>query len=715
VESSDLLVNLVVALAAALVGALIAARLGQSVILGYILAGVAIGPYTPGFVGDRTTVEALAEIGVILLMFAIGVQFSLRDLLRSGRAAMVGSTVQVLATIGLGALVGVTFGWEPIEALFFGAVISNSSSTVLSKVLGDRGEMNTPPGRLALAWSTMQDLGTVVLIVLLSALATDSDALLLDLAREVGKALLFLVLLIPVGLRALPWLFAKVAALRSREVFVMTVAVVALGLSYGASFFGLSLALGAFVAGVVVSESDLSHQILGEVLPLRDIFAGLFFVSVGMLVDPGFVARNLPLLLLTLLLIVAIKGGIVAALAWWLSTPTRAAVLTGALLAQSAEFSFLLARVGEDVDAVSPTVFSLMLAGAAASIVLAPGVYVGAKPLAAALGDRRPALRSVAVLDPPAADPAPSGHAIICGYGRVGSVVGQAIGRRFRFVAIEEDPRVVELLRRQEVRVVQGNAAIPMVLEQANPARASVLVVALPDPVATRQIVDYVRERYPRLDVVVRTHSAAERRLLIERGVEEVVLGEWELALEMTRHTLRRFGVGTLEAQELIQRLRRQVGTEPAPGGRRAGQAKSRAVASRRTRLGEAEAASARRGEVDVEGQADAEPEGMGHRLRQRAGDLRRPGPAVGRSDGVDVDQPEPETVQRTGAQEDGQKATQPPARRDEDGEAQPEDRAQHQVDQGPGDQHRPEPGVRIERGGAMQKGGGEPERPEAG
>lgn len=237
-EGSDLLINLVVALLAALVGAIAAVRLGQSVILGYILAGVAIGPSTPGFVGDITTVQALAEIGIILVMFAIGVQFSLRDLLAAGKVATLGSTAQVLLSIGLGYLVGRLLGWEPLESLFFGAVISNSSSTVLSKVLGERGEIDAPHGRVALAWSTVQDLGTVILIVVLSAFSTDGNALLPGLAWEVGKAALFLALLVPFGLRTLPWLFAQVANLRNREIFVLTVAGVALGLAYGPPFSG---------------------------------------------------------------------------------------------------------------------------------------------------------------------------------------------------------------------------------------------------------------------------------------------------------------------------------------------------------------------------------------------------------------------------------------------------------------------------------------------
>lgn len=564
-DSTGLLANLVIALVAAVTGAILAARLRQSIILGYILAGVAIGPFTPGFVGDVATVDALAEIGIILLLFTIGLQFSLRDLFRAGKVATLGSAIQVLLMLGLGYAAGVALGWEPLEALFFGAVISNSSSTVLSKVLGERGEMDAPQGQLALAWSTVQDLSTIILIVVLSALATDSEALVSDLALQVGKAAIFLALLVPVGLRVLPWLFERVAGLRNREVFVLMVGAVALGLAYSASFFGLSLALGAFVVGVVVSESDLSHQILGEILPLRDIFAGLFFVSVGMLVDPVFVVRNLPLLLLTLGLIIVLKGTLIAVLAFLLGAATRTAVLTGVILGQSAEFSFLLARVGRDLDAVSPTVFSLMLAGAAASIVLLPSVYRATLPIAGSLQMWRPSLSDhESVLETGAVGPDPElrGHAVICGYGRVGQIIGRVLRHRFRFVVIEEDPHIVQRLRGEGFTVIRGNAAIPGILARVNLERARLLVVAIPDPVATRQIVDEARRLHPRLRIIARTHSELERRFLLSRGVEAVVLGEWELGLEMGQHVLRDFGVSSLEAQAIVQHLRGQGGME---------------------------------------------------------------------------------------------------------------------------------------------------------
>jgi CPA2 family monovalent cation:H+ antiporter-2 len=560
-DSAHLLVNLVLALAAALVGALLAVRLGQSVILGYILAGIAIGPFTPGFVGDMRAVEALADIGIVLLLFTIGVEISVRDLLRMGRVAVLGGTVQVLLTLGLGFAVGTGLGWRPLEALFFGAVIAISSSAVLGKLLGEGGETGAEHGRLGLAWSTIQDLSTIVLMVVLAALAAGGDNLATDLLGALAKAGAFLALLVLVGPRVLPWLFERVAALRNREVFIVAVAVVILGAAYVSSQFGLSLALGAFVAGMIVSESDLAHRILGEVLPLRDILAGLFFVSVGMLVDPRFVWENLPLVLLALALIVIGKGLITALLTWGFTRSVRTALLTGVLLAQAGEFSFLLARLGTDLGSVSASAFSLMLAAAVGSIVLSPSLYRLAGPASRWLERRLPASALAKRLTRAAeGEPAPRRHAVICGYGRVGRVIGAALRRRnLPFVVIEHDIQLVRRLRERGVPALLGNADNPVLLEKAHLAQARLLVVAVPDALATRLIVDYARHANPELEVVVRSHSLELVDHLRRQGVDEVVMGELELSLEMARRTLRRFGVSAMETLAIVQGLRQRA------------------------------------------------------------------------------------------------------------------------------------------------------------
>lgn len=554
-ESTGLLVNLSIALVAAAIGAAASVRLGLSPIVGYIVAGIAIGPFTPGFVGDLEVVGSLADIGVIFLMFAIGGQISLRDLREVGRVAIVGGTVQVLATIGVGVGVGVALGWSPLEALFFGAVISNSSSTVLTKVLGERGELDTEHGHVSLAWSTVQDLGTIVLIVVLTALA-GAGATAGDVAIAIGKAVLFLVIVLPVGSRVVPRLFEFLASFRRREIFILGVVALALATAYAGSLFGISLALGAFLAGVLVSESDLSHQVVGETLPFRDLFAGLFFVSVGMLVDPRFVAGNLGLFLIVVALIVIAKGTIVALITAAFRYPARTAILTGITLAQSAEFSFILARVGTEVGAVESTVFSLMLAGAAGSIVLAPALHRAGEPLVARLASLRGATPEP--VGPPSLDAhADRRTAVICGYGRVGRIIVAALVRRgLDFVIVELDPGVARDAVAAGHSVVRGAADNQVVLERALATGAAVLVVALPDPVAARLVVTHARTLYPRLPIVVRTHSLAERAVLRRLGASAVVVGEVELALEMTRFTMRQFGIGGREAEVLISGLR---------------------------------------------------------------------------------------------------------------------------------------------------------------
>ena len=552
------LVTLALALIAATIGAAIAVRLGQSAILGYVAAGVLIGPYTAGPVAQAETVAALADVGLVFLLFAVGLQLSLRDLVRVGKIAVIGGTLEVIGMIVIGYLVALAMGFKPLEALFFGAFISQSSSTVIAKILGERGELDAPHGHIALGWATLQDLSTIVLVVLLGALSMGGD-LAGDLGLALGKAVLFMLILLPLGLRVLPWVFERIALLRHREVFVLSVVAVALGTAFVSEFFGLSLALGAFLAGLLVSESDISHHVLGELAPLRDVFAGLFFVSIGMLIDPGFVAGAVVLVLIAVLLTVPVKGALVAGLSFLLGSPARTAVLAGAVLAQAGEFSFLLARVGIEAGVVGDEMFSLMLASAGVSIVLAPPINRYAPDVLRRLdlryggrgrepselqADTRPARR----------------HAIICGYGRVGRLVGAALERRgFSYLVIEVDPRICRELRDRGIPVVQGLSENPRNLARADLSRGTVAVVTVPDPFALQQTVHYLRRDHPRLPIIARARTAAERSLLQREGVGEIVVAETEVALEMARYTLGRVGVSAAETAAIVQGLRRRV------------------------------------------------------------------------------------------------------------------------------------------------------------
>ncbi len=563
-ENSTLLVNLTFALGVAFLGAVLAVKLRQSAMIGYILAGVVIGPNTPGFVGDALTVDALANIGVILLLFSIGAQLSVSEMLHTGRVAAVGACVQVGATIGIAFVVGQLLGWSNLEALFFGAVVSNSSTAVLSKILEDRGESGSLHGMISIAWLTVQDLSTIVLVLVLTTLSRGSGNLGVDLAKSIGKDLLFLLLAIPFGLYVLPRILLMISDLKSRELMIVTTAAFALGTAYASTLFGLSLAIGAFVAGVVVSESDFSQQIADEIVPLRDIFAGLFFVSIGMLIDPVFVVKHLPVVFVVLVMIVLVKGLLSAGMVAAFRFPPRVALLTGVALAQSAEFSFLLARLGLDLDAISRPVYDTLLAGAVASVLISPLLHSVSSPFASTLDRWFPNASTEPDEIPAAVLAELRGHAVICGYGRVGQVVGDALRRRgFPIFVIESNPRLVRRLKKEGILVVLGSADNKVLLEMAGLERARVLVVAVPDATIARAVVEYARANVPRLDIVVRTHSVDERDRLEDAGANEAIIGEIELALEMTRHTMHRFGVSTLETQAIIRGSRERAQRKP--------------------------------------------------------------------------------------------------------------------------------------------------------
>lgn len=555
-EVSNLLVTLALTLVLAALGAAIAVRLKQSVILGYIVAGLIISPYTPGFVGDLGSVEALADLGIILLMFTIGVELSIRELARVGRVAIAGGVIQTIAMIAVGAGAGLLLGWSTNASLFFGAAIAISSSTVLSKVLGERGALGSIHGRISLGWAAVQDLSLIVIVVVLSSLTSGGSNLLHDVVLGGGKALLFLIVLVPIGSRLLPFVLLRISALRSREIFILAVAGIALGTAYLASLFGMSTALGALVAGIVVSESDLSHQILGAVMPLRDVFAGLFFVSIGMLVNPSYVAHNIPLIIFVVVLIIVVKGVISTGLVTGLGRPLNVAVLAGVALAQAGEFSFLLGRMGVDLNALNEGEFSLILASTAVTIILAPAAYQLAIPLVGQMEHRR---RQTASMDDQLASLAAQplqGHAVICGYGRVGRLIGGALRRRgLPLVVIEQDAEVAHRLRQEGLRVVLGDADNFTVLQHVGLGQARLLVVAIPGALETRQTVGNARQINSSLPVIARVQSEGERDYMQRQDVTAVV-GERELGLEMTRLTLRRYGVSAMEALAVVQRLR---------------------------------------------------------------------------------------------------------------------------------------------------------------
>lgn len=540
-----LLAHLVTALVAALAGAALASRLRLPLILGYLGAGIAIGPFTPGVIGNAEAIAELAEVGVILLMFAIGVQLSLRELLAVGRVAVAGGLVQVALIVGLGVAVGAALGWPLAEAWAYGAVLSNSSSTVMSRLLADRGALESPAARIGLAWSSVQDVSSIVLVAAFLFVVPSAQ----NAGPLLGKAAVFFLVVVPAAFWVVPRVLRRVSATGSRELFALSVMGLALVMALGASSLGVSLALGAFLAGVVVGESDLAHRVLGDVTPMRDVFSGVFFVSIGMLLDPRVLVDQPVPVLLTLVLLVGGKGVATIAVGRGLGLSPRVAVLLGGALAQSAEFSFLMAGIARSVGALSARLFDVLLVATVLSIVLAPAVNALAERVATRL---RPQATGpgVAVESPP--------HAIVCGHGRVGQLVVELMrASGVRVVVVDEDQRLVRRLREDGVEAVVGDAGHQVVLERAGVRHAGLLVLCVPDRLTTRRAVELAKAVNPELAVLARTHTSTDRELLKKSGATDAIIGEVELALSLSRQALGRFAVPEEVIEAAIETARR--------------------------------------------------------------------------------------------------------------------------------------------------------------
>jgi CPA2 family monovalent cation:H+ antiporter-2 len=545
--------TLLVALVAALALGALAHRVGLPPMIGYIVAGLVVGPATPGPEVDREEVLALADIGVALLMFSIGLQFSLQEIRSIGSRILLGTPVQILITMALGTGTGLALSWELPEALFIGGAVSVCSTVVLVKVAGEAALHTTAHGRAALGVSIVQDVVTIVLVVALTAVAGEEGATPLELAGRGAIALGFVALVIVAGSRLLPRILGVVAGFRSRELFVIGVAVISIGTAFAASAVGVSVALGAFVAGLALSDSDLTDSVLGEIVPLRELFSTFFFVSIGILLEPAAILEAWPLVLALLLIITLGKAIPIAALARFDRQLPSSAVKSGALVGQSGEFSFVLASVGLSLAAVRAETFSLAMGAVVISILTAEPLYVGARWL----GARLDALR--------APDAGEEGvevtmrrHAVILGYGRVGRAVARVLeSRGFAWAAVDGDYAVAREGRSSGATVIYGEAGSPPVLDRARIGACHAVIVAIPDALATRQAVAYARSRNPRVEIVARAHSEAEEVELRRLGVSRVVVAEREVGNELVRHALRRFGVSDREAAAILESRRR--------------------------------------------------------------------------------------------------------------------------------------------------------------
>lgn len=532
-HESPLVLNVAVALAIAVAGGFAASWLRQSPILGYLLAGVLIGPFTPGFVGNREQIAGLADVGVIFLMFALGVAFSLKDLARMRNIATFGTLVQVLVTLGGGIAVGALLGWTPMQGLFFGAALAASSSMVILKTLLDRGEIASGHGRLLLSMSIVQDLIVVVLIVVLPKLVLLQQGLApfevaLDIGLTLLKAAAFIGFSLIVGLRLVPWLMGHVTRMRSSELFIVTAAVLALGAASVSTLLGLSAALGAFVAGLVLSESEFDHRVIAEVVPVRDLFATLFFVSVGMLIDIRFILENWPVVLATALFVLVLKAVATFLGVLPFKIAARTAAFTTLGMISIGELNFVLAQVGLQQKVLSLDIYNLILTSSLVTIVLTPAAF----SIAPRMGElllRLPGLRhsfdgATGIVGPGAQLEA---HAIVIGYGRVGQSVARGLRDAGMHVAVIDSrlSRVRDGVA-DGLPAIYGNAFAASVLAAAHVENARLAVVALPDFGPARAAIAQLRILNPNIVIAARAEQATNEEVLRSAGAHLVIVPE---------------------------------------------------------------------------------------------------------------------------------------------------------------------------------------------
>jgi CPA2 family monovalent cation:H+ antiporter-2 len=534
-HETPLIATIVAGIGLAFVFGTIANRLRLPPLVGYLLAGILVGPHTPGFVADQALAPELAEIGVILLMFGVGLHFSLKELLSVRAIAVPGALVQIAVATAMGAGLAWWMGWPLGSEIVFGIALSVASTVVLLRALQERDLVQTDRGRIAVGWLIVEDLAMVLVLVLLPVLAgalgttpgagESAATLWLTLGFTLVKLVAFVALMLVVGRRVIPWILNYVAGTGSHELFRLAVLAIALGVAFGAAkLFGVSLALGAFFAGMILGESELSQRAADESLPLRDAFAVLFFVSVGMLFDPLSVVHY-PLLILATLLIIVVGKSIVAFLIVLAFGRGRKTALTiAASLAQVGEFSFILAELGVNLRLLPEHGRDLILAGAILSILLNPLAFAAVDWLNRRSRDAAP--------DTGAAEPLRSSqHTILVGHGRVGILVARSLKERgMPFIVIESADKAVENLRADGVATIAGNAADPKTLSAANLATASRIILAIPNAFQAGQIIKQAKTANQAATIIARAHSDAEVEYLTGLGADSVIMGEREIA-----------------------------------------------------------------------------------------------------------------------------------------------------------------------------------------
>jgi len=559
VEEFSLLTSVSVALGFALAGGVVARFAGLSPIVGYLVAGVALSPFTPGPDADLDAIRELAELGVIFLMFGVGLHFNISDLLQVRAIAIPGAIIQVALATASGAGIGLAFGLDGREALALGLAMSVASTVVLIRSLEDRGLMNTIHGRVVVGWLIAQDIITVLILAILPTLEPGETS---DLGRNIAWAMLraaaFVTIMLILGARAVPRILSLVARTGSRELFILAFVAGALGIATSAAVFGLSVALGAFVAGVVVSETETSHQVAADVVPLRDAFAVLFFVSVGMLLDPHKVLEHLDMYAAVTLAVLFVNATIAFTTAAVFPYSARTALTVGVGLAQLGEFSFIIADQSLEIGLMDATTYNVILAAAATSICLNPLAFASL-PALERLFKRfrlmwRLADRQGDIPEPPIPR---SGHVVVLGYGRVGELVGHALAQlQAPFTVVESDLERARMLAAGGVPAVWGDAGHAEVLDRVHVGTARAIVITVPDESTALVATAAARHRNPSAPILVRGRSGGEIQTLLGLGATDVVVPEYEGGLELMRQSLVAIGYDPEESLHLSDAVR---------------------------------------------------------------------------------------------------------------------------------------------------------------
>jgi CPA2 family monovalent cation:H+ antiporter-2 len=560
----DLILTLTGGLSAALIFGYITQRLGLSPIAGYLIAGIAVGPFTPGFVAHTGIAEQMAELGVILLLFGVGLHFHLKDLFAVGRVAVVGALVQIAAATSLGVVVGQLAGWNASSGLVFGLAISVASTVVLLRVLADNDQLHTRPGHVAIGWLLVEDLFTILVLVLLPILAArqegdSASGLLLPIAMAGLKVAALVGFTLLAGKKLIPFLLGYVARTRSRELFTLTVLVLALGIAVGAAkLFGASMALGAFLAGMVVGQSSFSSRAASEALPMRDAFAVLFFVSMGMLLDPSQLLENAGLTLATLAVILVAKPLAAFAAVLVLRNPLSTAVVVAIALAQIGEFSFILATLGQQLGMLPDQAMQPLVAASIISIILNPLLFKLAGPLTRHLNKSAPAESRVGAYQ----ISTDSRHrAVIVGYGPIGRTLAALLRENdIEPTIVELNHDTVEELTANGTNAVYGDASRAEILEAAGVRQAGSLIFAASGTADTT--IHVAKDLNPRILIIARTSYIAEVDVLRGAGASSVVSAEGEIALAMVERVMRQMGASADQLDRARDRVRAELNEE---------------------------------------------------------------------------------------------------------------------------------------------------------